>query len=91
MNPLVRIGIPLYNTEKYLRKCLDSFINQTLRDIEIVFVDDSSPDRSLYIAREYQAIDDRIVTIRHEKNAGSGEARNSAIKKAKAPYLGAVQ
>jgi glycosyltransferase involved in cell wall biosynthesis len=87
MNPKVSIGVPLYNTEKYLRKCLDSVINQTLREIEIIIVNDCSPDDSIIIAKEYQKKDNRIVMVEHDKNLGLGGARNTVIENAKAPYI----
>ena len=87
MNPKVSIGLPLYNTEKYLIKCLDSVINQTLRDIEIIIVDDCSPDNSIEIAKKYQKKDSRIIIIEHDKNLGLGGARNTVIENAKSPYI----
>jgi len=90
MTPKVSIGIPLYNTEKYLRKCLDSVINQTLQDIEIIIVNDCSPDNSIAIAREYQHIDSRIKIIEHEKNLGLGGARNTVITHAASEYIGFI-
>ena len=53
--PLVSVIVPVYNVEKYLKQCLDSLINQTLRNIEIICVNDASPDNSLTILREYEA------------------------------------
>ena len=62
-NPLVSISVPVYNAEKYLRKCLDSLVNQTLKNIEIVIVDDGSTDGSASICREYAERDSRILLI----------------------------
>ena len=87
MTPKITIGIPLYNTEKYLRKCLDSIINQNFSDIEIIIVNDCSPDNSIIIAREYQERDNRIVIIEHKKNLGLGGARNTVIRNAMAEYI----
>ena len=61
--PKVSIVIPIYNTEKYLRQCLDSITGQTLKDIEIICVDDGSKDSSLSIIREYEKRDPRIKVI----------------------------
>ena len=66
--PKVSVIIPVYNTEKYLRKCLDSVCNQTLKDIEIICVNDCSPDNSLNILREYAENDDRIKIIDFAEN-----------------------
>ena len=82
----VSVIIPVYNTENYLRACLDSVVNQTLRDIEIICVNDGSTDNSLSILKEYAQKDSRIVLI-NQKNAGVSVARNNAIAVAKGEYL----
>ena len=82
----VSVIIPVYNTENYLRACLDSVVNQTLRDIEIICVNDGSTDNSLSILKEYAEKDSRIVLI-NQKNAGVSVARNNAIAVAKGEYL----
>ena len=87
--PKISIVIPVYNVEKYLRECLDSVINQTLRDIEIIIVDDGSTDNSGKICDEYASFDNRIKVI-HQKNKGLGEARNEGLKFVKAQYIGFV-
>ncbi|WP_298422694.1 glycosyltransferase family 2 protein [uncultured Kordia sp.] len=87
MIPKVSIIIPVYNTEKYLKKSLNSAINQTLKELDIVIVDDKSTDNSLQIIQEFQKKDDRITVIALEKNRGNGFGRNSAIQKASAPYI----
>ena len=84
--PLISVIIPVYNVEKYLRQCLDSIINQTLKDIEIICVDDGSTDRSLNILKEYQAKDDRIIILQ-QQNKFAGVARNTGLKVAKGKYL----
>ena len=76
--PKVSVIIPVYNVEKYLRQCLDSIINQTLRDIEIICVDDGSTDSSGAICDEYARMDSRIY-VSHKENAGQGVARNTAL------------
>ena len=82
----ISVIIPVYNTEKYLRKCLDSVINQTLKEIEIVIINDCTPDNSEKIILEYKKMDDRVVYIKHEKNLGLGGARNTGIEAAKGEY-----
>ena len=87
--PLVSIIVPIYNSEEFLDECIHSLLNQTLKDIEIILVDDASPDNSLEIMKKYAALDDRIVLINHKENRCGG-ARNSGIKVAKGNYLGFV-
>lgn len=82
----VSVIIPVYNAEKYLRKCLDSVTSQTLRDIEIICVDDGSTDGSVAILKEYQTRDSRVRLIR-QKNAGAGAARNQGFREAAGEYL----
>ena len=84
--PKVSVIVPVYNVELYLRQCLDSIIGQTLQDIEIICVNDSSPDQSLSILEEYQKKDSRIQIVTQE-NAGAGAARNRGIDIAKGKYL----
>lgn len=78
--------IPVYNVEEYLPKCLDSLINQTLKDIEIIVVNDGSPDNSEKIIKEYSKKDKRIIYIKKE-NGGQGSARNLGLKKARGEYI----
>lgn len=82
----VSVIVPVYNTEKYLRCCMDSVIGQTLRDIEIVCVNDGSTDGSLAILQEYAAKDKRIKIINQE-NKGLSAARNAGLKVATADYI----
>ena len=84
--PKVSVIIPVYNVEEYLRQCLDSVINQTLKEIEIICVDDGSTDSSLEILKEYAAKDRRITLITQQNN-GAASARNNAIRIAKGKYL----
>lgn len=90
MSPLVSVIIPLYNTEIYLEKCLNSLIGQSLQDIEIICVDDCSPDRSAEIVSDLASTDKRISLIRHEKNLGQGGARNTGVRAASANYVASV-
>ena len=82
----VSVVIPVYNVENYLRECLSSVINQTLKDIEIICVNDGSTDNSLRILREYEKLDDRITLI-HQTNKGTASARNLAMEYARGKYL----
>lgn len=84
--PKISIIIPVYNVEAYLRQCLDSVLNQTLRDIEIICVDDGSTDASADILKEYSANDSRIKVITR-KNGGAGSARNAGLAIATGEWL----
>ena len=75
----VSVVLPVYNVENYLRDCLDSIVNQTLKDIEIICINDGSPDNSLEILREYEAKDNRITVIDQE-NGGHAVATNRGLK-----------
>ncbi len=83
----VSVIIPVYNVEKYLRQCLDSVVNQTFKDIEIIIVNDCSPDNSLQIIEQYQKKDSRIVLVDLKQNVGLGFARNEGLKVAKGKYV----
>ncbi len=83
------IVVPVYNVEEYLRKCLDSLINQTLSDIEILCVNDGSKDSSLDILNSYAEKDIRVKVL-NQPNKGQSAARNLAISKAVGEYLGFV-
>lgn len=83
---IISIIVPVYNVRDYLEKCLDSLIYQTLKQIEIILVDDGSTDDSLEICRKYQEKDSRITVI-SQKNGGLSAARNSGIEVAKGKYL----
>lgn len=85
----VSIIVPVYNVEKYLKRCLDSLVNQTLNDIEIICINDGSTDDSLDILNEYAKRDERIVVINQE-NSGQSVARNKGIDVAKGEYIGFV-
>lgn len=85
--PKVSIIIPVYNVEKYLKRCLDSVINQKLKDIEIICINDCSTDNSLKILQEYASKDKRIKLISLSENKGAGEAKNKGLEIAKGEYL----
>ncbi|MBR2164892.1 MAG: glycosyltransferase family 2 protein, partial [Campylobacter sp.] len=86
-NPKVSIIIPVYNVEKYISECLDSCINQTLQDIEIIIVDDCGSDKSIDIVKEYAKKDSRIKIIYNKQNQGPFVSRNNAAIKASGEYL----
>lgn len=81
------IVIPVYNTAEYLTECLDSIINQTYSNIEIICVDDCTPDNSAEIIKEYAAKDNRIKYIKHSENKKQGAARNTGIDAASGKYI----
>ena len=83
---LISVIIPIYNVEKYISRCLDSVINQTYKKIEIICVDDGSPDNSIKILKEYEKKDSRIKIIRQE-NGGLSSARNIGIKDSRGEYI----
>ena len=85
-NIKVSVILPVYKTEPYLRQCLDSIVNQTLKEIEIICVNDSSPDNSLSILEEYAARDSRIQILT-QPNGGAGAARNNGMRHAHGKYL----
>lgn len=86
MNDLITVVIPIYNVEKYLRKCIDSVIDQSYKNIEIILVDDGSPDNCGKICDEYKVKDQRIKVI-HKPNGGLSDARNAGINIAKGKYI----
>lgn len=88
--PKVSVIIPVYNTEAYLKRCLDSVCNQTLSDIEIICINDASTDKSLEILQEYATKDKRIKIIDFKENKGAGAARNAGINAAQGEYIGFV-
>ena len=88
--PKVSVIIPVYNTEKYLRKCLDSVCNQTLSDIEIICINDSSLDSSFEILKEFAQQDDRIKLIDFNENKGAAAARNAGLDAAQGEFVGFV-
>lgn len=83
---LVSIVVPVYNVEKYLEKCLNSIINQTYKNLEIICIDDGSPDRSIDILNKFAKKDNRIRII-SQQNKGLSGARNSGIDNAKGKYI----
>ena len=86
----VSIIVPVYNVEEYLEKCLDSLVNQTLNDIEIIIVNDGSPDNSKKIMETYEKKYPKKIKCFYNENKGVAEARNFGIKKASADLIGFV-
>lgn len=86
MQHLISVIVPIYNVEKYLSKCVDSIINQTYNNLEIILVDDGSPDNCPKICDEYAKKDDRIKVI-HKENGGLSDARNAGMKIATGEYI----
>ena len=84
--PMVSVIVPIYNVEKYLKRCIDSILNQTYKNLEIILVDDGSPDKCPEICDEYAKKDDRIIVI-HNKNGGVSSARNAGLDIAKGKYF----
>lgn len=87
VKPEFSIIVPVYNGEQYLSRCIDSLREQTLRNIEIIIVDDGSTDKSGLIADLY-AHQDRRIRVFHQENSGQGPARNLGIKQARGKYIG---
>jgi glycosyltransferase involved in cell wall biosynthesis len=79
MIPSVSVIVPVYNVQQHLRQCLDSLLHQTMTDIEIICVNDASPDNSAFILEEYALKDSRIKIVLHDKNLGLGPARNTGV------------
>jgi len=89
MDELISVIVPIYNVEPYLRQCIESIINQTYKNIELILVDDGSTDKCLDICEEYAAKDERIKVI-HKENGGQDSARKEGMKIAKGVYVGYV-
>lgn len=83
---LLSVIIPIYNVEKYLARCLDSVINQSYSNLEIILINDGTPDNSVEIA-EFYAQKDQRISIYHQKNAGLSEARNTGMRYATGEYI----
>lgn len=88
--PLISVIIPVYKVEPYLKKCVDSVINQSYKNLEIILVDDCSPDSCPQMCDEYKKTDGRIKVIHHAVNGGLSCARNSGIEAASGEYIAFV-
>ncbi|MBR6569332.1 MAG: glycosyltransferase family 2 protein, partial [Clostridia bacterium] len=86
-NALVTVAVPIYRAEKYLDRCISSLTEQTYSHLEIILVDDCSPDRCPQICDEWAAKDSRIRVIHKEKNEGQGLGRNQALDIATGDYI----
>ena len=87
--PKVSVIVPVFNVEKYVGQCLESLINQTLKNIEIIIVNDGSTDKSLSICEEYARKDNRI-SVYTKENGGLSSARNYGLQFVSSPYVGFV-
>ena len=90
MTPKVSVIVPCYGVEKYLERCIESLVSQTLQDIEIILVDDVSPDRVPEMCDDWAKKDKRIKVIHKEKNGGLGNARNTGLEVASGEYVAFV-
>lgn len=88
-SPLISVIVPIYKVEPYLRRCLDSIVNQTYTNLEIILVDDGSPDGCPAICDEYAVKDSRIIVI-HKENGGLSDARNAGLDICKGEYISFV-
>ena len=87
--PLISIIIPVYNVEKYIRKCVDSVLNQTYKNLQVILVDDGSTDKSTEICDEYKERDARVEVV-HKVNEGLPAARNTGLERMKGDYVGFI-
>lgn len=87
MNPAISIVVPAYNKEPYIKQCMDSLVNQTLKDIEIIVVDDASTDNTLQILRDYEHKDSRVKIIAKEHNCGRHVARKTGVQSTSGDYV----
>ena len=86
MQPLISVIVPIYNVEDYLNRCVDSIINQTYKNLEIILVDDGSPDNCPQMCDDYAKKDSRIRVV-HKENGGLSDARNAGMKVATGEYV----
>lgn len=86
-NPKISIIVPVYNTAKYLARCLDSIVNQSMREIEVLVFDDCSTDNSVEIIQQYLQKNNQLIFIQNEKNIGLGNIRNKGVELAKGKYI----
>lgn len=88
-NPMISIITPVYNVEKYINRCVESIVNQSYKNFELILIDDGSTDKSGIMCDEWKGKDDRIVVV-HQNNKGAGAARNAGLELAKGNYIGFV-
>ena len=89
-NPMISVIVPVYNTEKYLKRCLESLVNQTYKELEIILVNDASTDDSGEIIEEYVLTDSRIKCVKHPKNRGLFQARITGVQASHGEYIAFV-
>ena len=87
MEPLISVIVPVYKVEQYLDECVQSIINQTYKNLEIILVDDGSPDRCPEMCDEY-ARQDSLIKVIHKPNGGVSSARNAGLDIARGEYVG---
>jgi len=87
MFQLISVIIPIYNNQKYLKKCLDSILNQTYKNLEIICIDDCSSDSSYEILQDYKKRDSRLKIIKNNENFGAGKTKNLGLELAKGEYV----
>jgi glycosyltransferase involved in cell wall biosynthesis len=86
-SPKISVNVPVYNTAKYLRACLDSLVAQTFEDFEVVFIDDGSTDSSVEIIREFIDADKRFRLVQHKTNQGLSAARNTGVRESRGIFI----
>lgn len=89
MKERISVVVPVYNVEQYLEKCVNSIINQTYKNLEIILVDDGATDKSGKLCDELAKLDNRIM-VYHKKNGGLSDARNYGVERATGDYIGFV-
>ncbi len=86
-NPAVSVIVPIYNVERYVKFCVDSILNQTFQDFEIILIDDATPDNSYTLCQQLYGGNAKVRFVRHEVNQGLGPARNTGVKHARGKYV----
>lgn len=87
LDPKISVIVPIYNVEGYIRRCMEGLMCQSMREIEVICVDDRGADDSLRIVEDYKRKDERIRIIHHDRNRGLSAARNTGLAHARAPYI----
>ena len=87
INPAVSVIVPMYKVERYIKLCVDSILAQTFQDFEIILVDDASPDACFELCQKLYGDNPKVKLVRHEKNLGLGESRNTGMRHARGKYV----